>query len=115
MLFMQLDRLLQNLTKPVIVTGAGVPIRVKKGVSAGADFFAEQWAMARRHTLVRFHAEWEKYGKKAGPLRNAEMVAFAGQRRPAFLVAFWDGKSPGTADCIAWARKAKFKVIVVNY
>jgi len=40
-------------------------------------------------------ADWKTYGKAAGPIRNAAMIAQADA-----LVAVWDGESPGTRDTI---------------
>jgi len=36
------------------------------------------------------HADWDAHGRRAGPIRNAEVVA-----RSDRLVAFWNGKSRG--------------------
>lgn len=42
-----------------------------------------------------FVAEWDKYGKKAGFLRNKRIVDAADK-----LIAFWDGTSKGTKHSI---------------
>lgn len=52
-------------------------------------------------------AHWKKYGKQAGPIRNREIVSQIDR-----LVAFWDGHSPGTRDCIDQAMKKKIPVFV---
>jgi len=57
-------------------------------------------------TLV-IPANWEKYGLRAGFLRNTEIVAEADE-----VVAFWDGESKGTQDTIKKAKEAgKLKVV----
>lgn len=43
--------------------------------------------------------DWKKFGKRAGMLRNTEML----ERRPDYVVAFWDGFSRGTLDTISKA------------
>jgi predicted Rossmann-fold nucleotide-binding protein len=101
-LFRELDRLLRRLKDPIICTGA----------AKGADALAEQWAYSRMHTVKRFHADWDKYGKSAGPRRNEQMIDFAAERRPAFCVAFPGG--PGTADCVRQARAAGLIVRIVG-
>lgn len=45
-------------------------------------------------------AEWDRYGRSAGPRRNRKIVADTHA-----LVAYWDGSSPGTTDCITAAHK----------
>jgi hypothetical protein len=52
-------------------------------------------------------AEWTKYGKPAGPIRNAKMAKMAQA-----LIAIWEGKSSGTADMIEKAKKEGLKVYV---
>jgi hypothetical protein len=50
------------------------------------------------------------YGKSAGYKRNHEMLAAA-----TGLIAFWDGRSRGTAHMIHIAREAGLKVVVIRY
>lgn len=69
----------------------------------GADHLAEKWATANYYTLKIFHADWDTHGKKAGPLRNAEMVAAAGES--AYLVAFLAPNSVGTLDTLKRAAR----------
>ena len=72
---------------------------VSGGCSRGADKFAERFARENNIPIEIILANWDKYGKKAGMIRNTEIVHKCNN-----LVAFWDGKSPGTADDI---KKAK--------
>ena len=98
----KLDRLTCNLQDFVIVSGA----------AKGADRLGERYADENGKTVIRFHADWDGLGKKAGILRNEEMVSMSGAKA---LVAFrCEGKSTGTDDVIARARKAGLKVIVYN-
>ena len=41
--------------------------------------------------LTVFLADWKKYGRKAGPLRNAEIIKACDE-----CVCFWDGEFHGT-------------------
>jgi len=50
---------------------------VVSGGAKGADRCGEQWAIGMQLPIKRFPADWEKHGKRAGPLRNAEMAAYA--------------------------------------
>lgn len=40
----------------------------------GADFIADQWCIGNFFEAEKYHAEWDRYGKRAGFLRNAQMV-----------------------------------------
>ena len=107
----KLETRTRNLKEVVIITGAQVTID-KEGRKYGADYLAEKWALSKGHTVVRYHADWNKHGAKAGPIRNSEMVK---ESEAKVLIAFWDGKSPGTEDVVAKARKAGLKVIIYKY
>ena len=50
-------------------------------------------------TAVIFPAEWKKYGKRAGYIRNHDII-----KNSDHVVAFWDGKSRGTLHSIELAR-----------
>ncbi len=53
---------------------------------------------------------WDIHGKSAGHIRNAEMADYADA-----LIAFWDGKSRGTANMIENARKRGLKIKIFYY
>jgi len=50
---------------------------VVSGACAGADLCGEEWAKAHNIPIKRFPAEWEKYDKAAGPIRNRQMAYYA--------------------------------------
>lgn len=83
---------------------------VVSGGARGADLLGERWANEHDIPIRRFHAQWDKYGKRAGYLRNKEMAEYA-----THLVAFWDGKSKGTRHMISLANEAGLVVTVVRY
>jgi hypothetical protein len=80
---------------------------VISGCARGADSLGERWAEDRGVPIIRFPAEWDKYGKSAGYRRNAEM-AEVGEA----LIAIWDGKSRGTEMMINLARQKGLAVFV---
>lgn len=88
----------------------GENFTVIAGGARGADFLGEKYAKERNLELIVYAAEWEKYGKSAGILRNISMAKNAD-----CLVAFWDGKSRGTKHMIEEASKRNLKVRVVHY
>jgi hypothetical protein len=80
----------------------------------GADRLAADWALDSKKPkigikLTTFHADWDKHGKKAGPIRNKEMAVYADA-----CIAFWDGQSPGTKNMIALAETYGLKLVVVR-
>lgn len=80
-----------------------------QGGAAGADRIAKEWANTKQG-LNRWvcKADWDKYGKAAGPLRNARMIEW----KPDLVVAFPDPDSKGTWDMVERARAAGVEVIV---
>lgn len=76
----------------------------------GADTLGEQYAIEKGYPIKDFPAIWHKHGKHAGPIRNTEMAKYADG-----LIAFHDGKSPGTAHMIKIAKKLGLRVKVVKF
>lgn len=68
----------------------------------GADNIAEQIAKELQWEIELYPAEWNKHGKKAGPIRNQLMV----DTKPDVCLAFPLGKSYGTYDCVKRAEKS---------
>ena len=89
----RLDYLLSNFFRE------GRPIEIVSGGAAGADRIGEMYAKKRNLRLKVFKADWDKYGKAAGPIRNKEMAEYAEQ-----CVVFWDGRSTGTLNMINEAK-----------
>ena len=88
----------------------GLPITaVISGGAAGVDKMAEIYAKENSLPLTIIPANWVKYGKSAGMVRNAEIVKNADQ-----IIALWDGQSHGTAATIEMAKKAKKKLKVIK-
>lgn len=83
-------------------------ITIVSGGARGADSMGERYARERGYALARYPAEWGKYGKSAGYRRNAVMAANADA-----LVAFWDGRSPGTRHMINLSREQGLMVRLV--
>lgn len=70
------------------------------GGAPGADALGERYALEHGYKVERYNADWEKYGRSAGPIRNEEMAKAAD-----FVICFWDGKSRGTKSMIGFAEK----------
>ena len=68
----------------------------------GVDYFCKEWAQARGQLVDPFPADWEKYGKAAGPRRNTAMVGVGGD----LCLGFPGPQSRGTWDCLEKAANA---------
>jgi len=82
---------------------------VVSGGARGVDKLGEEFAKKNSIPLKTFHANWTKYGKRAGPIRNKKMAEYADA-----LIAIWDGKSRGTKDMICQATIQGLWVHVFN-
>ena len=75
-------------------------IIIISGGAKGADTLGELYAQENGFRIERYIAQWEKYGKRAGPIRNEEMAKNAD-----YVICLWDGKSRGTKSMIECAKK----------
>ncbi|MGE4403696.1 MAG: SLOG family protein [Desulfobulbus sp.] len=87
----------------------GFVTAVVSGTATGADQYGEAWAEENQIDVCRFPAEWEKYGKRAGPMRNKVMSENAEG-----LIAVWDGQSRGTYSMIDLARKRGLRITILR-
>jgi hypothetical protein len=76
------------------------------GGARGADGLGEQIARELGLKTRVFPADWNEYGKRAGYIRNIQML----DQSPDQVWAFWDGKSRGTAHTIREAKKRGIQV-----
>ena len=91
-------------------------VEIISGRAKGADRVGEQYADSLNLRVACFEADWYTYGRLAGPIRNRQMAKYASEDGYyGVLIAFWDGKSKGTADMIKAAEKYGLEVHVVNY
>ena len=101
-----LEELTNNLERMVLVHG---------DCPDGADALADNWGHRRVDVIVERHpADWATHGKRAGFIRNAEMVERV-KGVKAIVLAFWDGESKGTKHTIDLAKKAELEVCTVTF
>ena len=81
---------------------------VISGCARGADTLGEAYAKEYQIPVDRYPANWERYGRAAGPIRNKAM----GEGADA-LVAFLAEGSHGTANMIKQAQELGIKFIKV--
>lgn len=53
-------------------------VQIIEGGAKGVDFLAKQYAKAHNLSTIQVTADWARYGKSAGPRRNARMGIYAG-------------------------------------
>lgn len=75
---------------------------VVSGGALGVDRLGESMALAAGKKTHVIRPDWKKFGRRAGMLRNAEIIDMADE-----VHAFWNGTSPGTAGAIAIAKRAR--------
>lgn len=87
-------------------------LEIISGGARGADTLGEMFAERNGLKLTRFPADWDKFGKRAGILRNRQMAEYAGE--DGMLVAFWDESSRGTKNMIETAKELGLFVRIVS-
>lgn len=80
-------------------------LTVIHGDCRGADRIGGSRAEAFGCTVRKYPAEWKRYGKSAGPIRNRQMLE---EEDPDLVIGFHDDikKSKGTRDMLKIAAKA---------
>lgn len=95
----------QTSDKPIIICG----------MARGADMLGYRLAKEFKLPLKEFPAEWNRFGKSAGYIRNEQMAKYAQEHENGVLFAFWDGKSKGTKWMIELARKYNLEIHIFNF
>jgi len=83
---------------------------IAHGGATGADSLANLWAIKNKIPCKVYKADWNKYGKCAGILRNIEMLD---KFKPTHLLAFPGNR--GTADMVERATKANVKILELKW
>jgi hypothetical protein len=100
------DRTLRRLIRPDDLLMHGCA----RGVDTWAGLIAEDCGA----TVLRRPADWNRYGRQAGALRNRQMLEEA-RRHPILLVViFWDGVSRGTKHMIDLCRSAQIQPQIIQ-
>ncbi len=88
-----------NNQKPIIVSGGA------KGVDSLAERFADENELKKKI----YKADWSKYGRAAGPVRNQQIVENSDA-----MIAFATRDSNGTKNSVKLAVKKGIPVLVVT-
>ena len=86
---------------------------VIEGEARGADLLAREVADELEIPVLTFPADWVKYGRAAGPIRNTQMLK---EGKPDRVLAFHANilLSKGTKNMVAQAKQAGIPVEVIT-
>ena len=108
--FMDYNLLKEKVNKILQEKKVTHKIVIISGCARGADTLGLRYASENTFDVEEYPADWDKYGKKAGYMRNVEMAKNADA-----LIAFWDGKSKGTKHMIDIATERNLPIRVIRY
>ena len=105
--FMDYNLLKEKANKILQEKRVSHKIVIISGCARGADTLGLRYASENAFDVEEYPANWDKYGKKAGYMRNVEMADA--------LIAFWDGKSKGTKHMIDIATERNLPTRIIKY
>jgi len=99
-----IDIFIRNLPKDTVII---------HGNCRGADQIAGSIAKKYGLEVISFPADWRKYGRKAGPIRNRQMIR---EGKPDLVVAFHNdlSKSKGTLNMILQANRSGIPILLLS-
>lgn len=106
----RIDKLIQNYYDIKTMEHLSGGLEMVTGTAKGADQIPYYYKVWHDVPIKEFPADWDKHGKSAGFIRNAEMADYSDA-----LIAFWDGKSRGTKHMIDTAKAKGLNIRVINY
>jgi len=79
-------------------------LKLVHGDAKGADTMADQWAKSAAIPVQAYPAQWDRYGRAAGPIRNRAMWD---AEMPDVVIAFHKNlsESRGTKDMMTYATE----------
>lgn len=83
---------------------------IVSGTARGADRVGEKIAEKLGLPIKRFPADWDKYGKSAGYIRNKEMAEYGSH-----LILIWDGQSKGSKNMLEESQRRGLDIRVIEY
>lgn len=90
----------------------GRPLTIIHGAARGADSIAGEWAAHRGVAVEKYPADWSAHGRRAGYIRNAQMLD---EGKPDVVLAFMVPEgSKGTQMMVDLARKAGVPTFVIQ-
>lgn len=95
-----------------LVEKHGNDLTIIAGGARGADKIAAGWCKILGIPLIEVYADWKKYGRSAGPIRNRIML----DMNPDLVIAFHNDieNSKGTKDCKKEAEKRGIETELIS-
>ena len=90
-------------------------VEIVSGHCQGADMLGEQYAKEYGLNLTIFPADWQRYKRKAGPIRNKQMIEYIMQTENKAVIAFVSENSKGTKQTVLLAKRAGIFVVETHY
>lgn len=101
------DKMLEEILSDILAKEV-LPIHIVEGGAYGVDALAKLYALQNELPYTEVKADWDKYGRSAGPRRNQKMAEMSD-----YCIVFFKG-SRGSASMIAEALKQDVPVYVVS-
>jgi len=81
---------------------------IVSGGARGADTLGKRYAVEHEISYKEFPALWDTYGKRAGFLRNRQIVEYSDM-----ILAFWNG-SKGTKNTIDICKELQKRYYIIK-
>lgn len=101
------DEMLEEILSDILAKEV-LPIHIVEGGAYGVDALAKSYALQNKLPYTEVKADWDKYGRSAGPRRNQKMAKMSD-----YCIVFYKG-TRGSASMIAEALKQNVPVYVVS-
>ena len=79
------------------------------GGADGADQLAAVYAECNAHVYEAYPADWKRFGKQAGYIRNQQLAKLVDH-----AIFFWDGTSPSTKELIELVKRHRIEPVIID-
>lgn len=83
---------------------------IVSGGARGGDLLGAKFAREHNIKLTEYIPDWDRYGKRAGFIRNEDIV-----KNSEIICCFWDGQSKGTANSLSIAKRLKKPTLIIYF
>lgn len=101
------DKMLEEILSDILAKDV-LPIHIVEGGAYGVDALAKLYALQNKLPYTEVKADWDKYGRSAGPRRNQKMAEMSD-----YCIVFYKG-TRGSTSMITEALKQNVPVYVIS-